>query len=319
MNYLLLINVEKFLSVTLIILGALIFIALLIVFFTFLKFKNSFGRSNEISTELKEEYKPYREMMRKGAEYFDSLNPQEVFITSNDNLKLRGRLYEHPNSKGTVIFAHGYHGHPAHDFGPVLHHFKDLGFSLLLIDQRAHGKSEGKYLTFGVKESEDCLLWARFIANRYPGKSISLHGISMGGATVGMAGALDLPKEVKLIAIDCGFTSPDEIVGSVRKGMGLPAFPFQNIIRFFAKKFARFDMQSKSTADCLAKCTLPTLFIHGVADDYVPFYMGKEAYERSASVDKVMVAVEGAGHGLAYITEPERVTQILTDFYLKHM
>ena len=78
-------------------------------------------------------------------------------------------------------------------------------------------------------------------------------------------------------------------------------------------------MQSKSTADCLAKCTLPTLFIHGVADDYVPFYMGKEAYERSASVDKVMVAVEGAGHGLAYITEPERVTKILTDFYLKHM
>ena len=141
----------------------------------------------------------------------------------------------------------------------------------------------------------------------------------MGGATVGMAGALNLPKEVKLIAIDCGFTSPDEIIGSVRAGMHLPKFPFQYYIRFFAKVFAKFSLTEKSTADCLAQCTLPTLFIHGEADDYVPYYMGKRSYEKSNAVDKLFISVKNAGHGLAYITEPDRVKKEFTDFYNKHI
>ena len=87
---------------------------------------------------------------------------------------------------------HGYHGNPYTDFGPVLEKFKNLGYSLLLPYQRTHGKSEGKYLTFGVKESKDCLYWAKYIAKRFPNRSISLHGISMGGATVAMTRFTDI-------------------------------------------------------------------------------------------------------------------------------
>ena len=296
---------------------ALILVACFII--TLIIFKKAFGRRRVIATESNDTFSKYRELMRKGAEYFFALKPTSVTVTSNDGLKLHGYFYENPEHRGTVIFMHGYHGEPTHDFGPVLYRFKDLGFSLLLPDQRAHGKSEGKYLTFGVKESEDCLIWAKYIASRFPNSPISLHGISMGGATVGMASALDLPKEVKLIANDCGFTSPDAIISSVRKSLKLPKFPFQYFIRFWAKTLAKFSLKQKNAADCYAQTKLPCLFIHGKEDNFVPYYMGVENYEKCASENKLMIAVEDAGHGLAYITKPEKVSAQFIEFYVKYM
>lgn len=299
--------------------GFLIYMLLAFVF-TFIVFKKAFGRSEKTASQNNPIYDKYKDLMDQGAKYFYSLNPQEVSTTSFDNLKLYGLFYENPNSRGTIIFMHGYHGNPVTDFGPVLEKFKDMGFSLLLPYQRAHGKSQGKYLTFGVKESKDCLAWAKFIAKKYPNRSIALHGISMGGATVGMASCLnDLPKEVKLIANDCGFSSPDAIISSVRRSLKLPFFPFQLFVRLFVKVFAKFSLTQNSVVQSYKKSKIPALFIHGEQDDFVPFYMGEENYQNSNAVDKLMVSVKGAGHGLAYITEPERVTEQINIFYNKHM
>jgi fermentation-respiration switch protein FrsA (DUF1100 family) len=302
--------------------GLAVFVAviLLILIFSFVVFKKTFGRSKELASESNPIYEQYQDIMKEGESYFYALNPEEVSIVSHDNLTLYGLFYEHPSSRGTVIFMHGHHGNPCRDFGPVLKKFKDMGFSLLLPYQRAHGKSEGKYTTFGIKESKDCVAWAKFIAQKYPERSIALHGVSLGGATVGMASSMeDLPKEVKLIANDCGFTSPDAIVSSVRKTMKLPFFPFQLIVRLYARVFAKFSLTENSATKCYEKSTVPALFIHGEADDYVPYYMGLENYEKSNASDKIMISVKGAGHALAYILDPERVAKELTDFYNKHM
>lgn len=319
MANLLLFNYKPVLITASIVLGVFLLLMLICFLFTLLIFKKAFGRSEKTPSEGNELYKQYDGILKEGEEFFFSLNPEEVYITSNDNLKLHAYFHETENSIGTIIFMHGYHGKPVRDFGPVLSLFKELGFSLLLPHQRAHGKSEGKYLTFGVKESEDCLLWAKYIASRFPGRPISLHGISMGGATVGMASALDLPKEVQLIANDCGFTSPDAIISSVRKSMKLPAFPFQFMVRFLAKTLAKFSLKQKDASICYSQSTLPALFIHGEADDFVPFYMGKQNYEKCASQDKILISVKDAGHALAYILDKERVTKEIKGFYLYHM
>ncbi|MBR4420450.1 MAG: alpha/beta hydrolase [Clostridia bacterium] len=283
-------------------------------------FKLTFKRNEKAATQRNPIYNKYKDLLEEGEKYFFSLSPEEITLTSFDNLKLFAYFYNNPQAKGTVIFMHGYHGNPVKDFGPVLKLFKELGFSILLPYQRAHGKSEGDYLTFGVKECNDCLKWAKYIANRFPNLPISLHGISMGGATVAMTATLpDLPKEVKLIANDCGFTSPDKIVAAVRNSMKIPRFPFHYFARFLAKTRAKFSLLENDASECYAKNPLPSLFIHGEKDGFVPYYMGKENYEKSISVDKVLVSVKDADHGLSYITEPERVTKILVDFYQKHM
>jgi fermentation-respiration switch protein FrsA (DUF1100 family) len=316
----LLFNFNTLLNVILNIGVCIVILFIIILLFSFIVFKKSFGRSKRLATDNNPLYEKYQPLMKEGEKYFKSLNYEEIIVTSYDNLKLHAYFYENPNSKGTVIFMHGYHGSPLNDFGPVIKKFKEMGYSLLLPYQRTHGKSQGKYITFGVKESKDCLTWAKYIAKRYPNRSIALHGISLGGASVGMASCFeDLPKEVKLIANDCGFSSPDDIISSVRKSMKLPFFPFQPIVRLYAKIFAKFSLNKNSVTKSYEKSKIPALFIHGEEDDYVPYYMGVQNYEKSSAKEKLMISVKGAGHGLAYITEPERVTKELADFYNKYM
>ncbi|MBQ7408152.1 MAG: alpha/beta hydrolase [Clostridia bacterium] len=301
-------------KILLIVLAIFVAIMLICFVFTYYIFKKAFGRSNKSIVEDSPLYSPYIDEMHKSVDSFKSLPLEEVWITSNDNLKLFGYLYEVPNAKATAIFMHGYHGHGICDFSVVLKYFIEKNISILIPDQRTHGKSEGKYLTFGVRESEDCALWAHYVAKRFPSRPIHLHGLSMGGAVVGMASAENLPKEVKTIFNDCGFTSPDAIIASVRKQMKLPAFPFQYYVRFLAKVLAKFSLKEKNAADCYAKCDLPCFFLHGEADNFVPCYMGKENYSRCKSKHKYLLTVEGAGHALAYMSDREHVTGEISDF-----
>ena len=77
-----------------------------------------------------------------------------------------------------------------------------------MTDARAHGKSEGEYIGFGVLDRFDAKKWIDYAIERFgENVNIFLHGESMGGATVLMAGGLNLPKNVKGIISDCPITS----------------------------------------------------------------------------------------------------------------
>ena len=91
------------------------------------------------------------------------------------------------------------------------------------------------------------------------------------------------------------------------------------MLRLYAKVFAKFSLTEHSVVECYKKSKIPALFIHGEQDDFVPFYMGVQNYQNSNASDKLMVSVKDAGHGLAYMTQPEMVTQKLTEFYNRHM
>ena len=306
----------KVLIIIAIVIGALFLLTFIPTLFIF---KKSFGRGKDPISDSNPLYADYIPLMKEGAEYFLSLKPEHLYINSFDNLKLHALFYKHPNAKGTIILMHGYHGKALYDFGPVFKLFIEKGYSILLPDQRAHGESEGKYLTFGVFESEDCLAWAKLIAQKFPNMPISLHGVSMGGATVCMTSNLDLPSEVKLIVDDCGYTSPHAIISSVRKSMKLPAFPFQLYVSFFTKTLAKFSLKQKDSAKCVSECKLPQLFIHGGKDELISIDMGKQIYNSSSAIDKRMAVEESAGHALAYMANKEKIAVDINYFYDKYV
>ena len=89
--------------------------------------------------------------------------------------------------------------------------YDDLNVSLLVIDQRAAGESEGVYTSFGALERFDIREWIFYLNGRYNGeKEIYLHGISMGAATSLLVTALAaLPPSFKGVVADCGFSRTD--------------------------------------------------------------------------------------------------------------
>lgn len=137
-------------------------------------------------------------------------------------------------------------------------------------------KSEGRYITYGVKERHDLKRWILYTNRNLAAKNkdIFLCGISMGCATTLMAAGLDLPDNVKGIIADCGFTSPWDIIKHVAKErFHLPPFPLMYMVDLISEVVAGFGLKEVSIPEIMKRNKIPVLFIHGDADDYVPMWM----------------------------------------------
>ena len=237
---------------------------------------------------------------------------ERIFIRSKDGLRLSARYYEGEKGAPVVIFFHGYRSHSVHD-GCGLHALmRERGYHILLCDQRGHGESDGRALSFGALEREDARLFAEYANARFPGAPIFLSGISMGAATVLMAASLPLPKAVVGILADCPYSSAKEIIMRVMQRMGLPAKAVYPAVRLGARLFGGFD---PSTADAVASVrqkTPPILIVHGKADDFVPAEMSERI--AAASENCKLVLVDGADHGKSYTVAPALYRETLYAF-----
>ena len=251
------------------------------------------------------QYQPYREMAERLIARIQALPYEEVSILSDDGLKLYGKYYHHTDGAPLEIMCHGYHGKAERDFCGGFWLAKEAGHNVLLIDERAHGKSEGHVITFGIRERYDCLGWVRYAVSRF-GKDVKiiLEGVSMGAATVLMASELELPENVKGIIADCGYSSPGAIVRNTAAGMGYPADILYHFAKLGARLLGRFDLEESSASEALAHYKIPVLFIHGEDDRFVPCRMTYENYQACAS-EKTLFTVPGAGHTLCYMVDNE--------------
>lgn len=257
---------------------------------------------------------PYGPVIDRGMAWFKEQDSEEVRIQAWDGTALVGHYLHHPKPRGTILMMHGFRSHALYDFSCIFKVYYELGFSILTVYQRAHGKSGGQYITFGVKERKDCRNWCQYICDRFgPEHDIFLDGVSMGASTVLMATGLELPKSVRGVIADCGFTSPYEEMKSVLRRYWLPAHPFLDIADLFCRGFAGFSMKEYSTLEAMKTNRLPIVFVHGEADALVPCRFSKEAYEACRS-PKQLLTVERAGHGLCYLMETEQMNGALARF-----
>lgn len=260
-------------------------------------------------------YEPFREKMENWVREARAMPHEDVEIRSFDGLKLQGKFYEYAPGAPVEIMFHGYRGNAERDMsGGVQRCFK-VRRSALVVEQRCSRGSGGNTITFGINERRDCLKWVDF-AIAYLGADcrIILTGISMGAATVMMAAGEELPPNVVGILADCGYTSAKEIMFHVMRRMKLPPKPCYPFVKLGARLFGCFDLDETSPVEAMRRCTLPVIFFHGEADDFVPCDMSRENYEACTSRKK-LVTIPGAGHGLSYAVEPERYLTELHDFF----
>ncbi len=241
----------------------------------------------------------------------------QISITSHDGLKLSARLIPCEGNVrpiGIIAMFHGFRSNPTHDFGTFAMDLHSMGFMLLMVDQRAHGGSEGRYITYGAKERLDVLEWCKMLSQSFPDLPVLLFGLSMGASSVLMASSLELPANVKGIVADCGYTTPDAICRKVLKeDMKLPVFPLFYTSRLLAKLAAGFDFKEVSAPDSAAASELPILIYHGEGDKFVPHSMGIEIKE--AIGDRcTFCSIPEAGHGEAYLYDKERYLDKLRKF-----
>lgn len=243
----------------------------------------------------------------------------DVWITSGDGLRLHGTYFPGEGGNRAVICFHGYTSQGMSDFIGVSDYYLKHGYRMLLVDERAHGESEGEYIGFGFMDRKDALLWIRWMLMEVPESErnqmqILLHGISMGGATVLMATGLELPEQVRGVISDCAFTSPKEVFTHVLHSMyHLPAFPILRIADAVNRRKAGYGLDECNAAREVRKARIPALLIHGEDDTFVPCSMCEEICRNYAG-RKMQLLVPGAGHAESFYKDTEAYMDALDRF-----
>ncbi len=245
---------------------------------------------------------------------------EDVYIESDDGLKLHGYygLNTSTDSHKYIVLLHGYTGRGL-DMAYFARHYYVQGWNYLVMDHRAHGQSEGKYIGMGWLDRLDILKWIDLIIERDPQAEIALHGVSMGGATVMMVTGENLPPNVKAAVEDCGYTSVyDEFANQLKDMFGLPPFPIIPAAELVTDIRAGYTFKEASSVKQVAKSVTPTLFIHGSDDTFVDFSMLDVVYE-AASCEKEKLVVEGAGHARSQAVAPELYWSTVDAFLARYM
>lgn len=276
-----------------------------------------FGMLTGANKKEQERAEHYHTVMERIKKY----GAQEWNLTSDKGKRLVA-YYVPAKEESDVVFVlnHGYRGNFANDFAGQIFDLYERGYHLLLLEHQASKHSEGKYITFGHRESEDELLWLQEINNRFSGEmKLILYGISMGSATVLMlSGDERLPDNVSFVIGDCGYTNAYRQIELTIKNAGLPCPGFlMALVNFWAKCILHIDFRFISPIDSVKRAKVPILFVHGDKDLFVPTYMVEELYD-SCTSEKEKLLVAQAEHGQSYMMGKEICLEKIDAFIEKY-
>ena len=170
------------------------------------------------------QYAAVADRIRACTARMDEVEYEWVSTVSHDGLPLWGRYYHVRDNAPVKLIFHGYRSPALRDSAGGWFLARKLGFNVLAVDQRAHARSGGTVITFGILERQDCLSWVRYINGRFGSETpVILCGLSMGAATVLMASGLKLPNNVAAIMADSPYSAPADIIRKVCRDRHLSA------------------------------------------------------------------------------------------------
>lgn len=256
--------------------------------------------------EIPPEDEGYREESIKNIDILLETPYEAVAIRSHDGLKLRGKFYEGRSGAPLLLFFHGYRSTAERDGSGGFSLCREKGWNAMMADQRAHGESQGKTITFGARERYDVLDWVNWAVRRFgEDQEIYLVGVSMGAATVLMAAGLGLPPQVKGVWADCGYSSTEGVLRHMIRRWNLPETLTFGAARLGGRIFGGFDVREITPLEAVKKAKVPILLIHGEDDNVVPRHMAEEIREACAAPVEI-VSVPKAHHGMSFYVDNAR-------------
>jgi fermentation-respiration switch protein FrsA (DUF1100 family) len=239
---------------------------------------------------------------------------EDWFITSHDGLTLKAVFYPGTSDK-TMIWVHGYTSHAEREsaFPGLFYH--SMGYNVLVPYLRAHGPSQGKYITFGPMEAMDIQLWIDRINERVPG-SIILHGLSMGGGI-----ALDLAtrelKNVKCILADApSYSVPGffkEVAHVISKKN--PEKAIKHLYDKFCNLFG-VDIEDYDRLQTIRNCKYPLLLTAGSLEDQEEVFVTLK--ERNPQPTSVLI-LPGCNHGNGMYKQTKLYQDTIREFVDRYM
>lgn len=261
-------------------------------------------------------------LMPGSTAWYDSLKTKgilkDAWTSSWDDKKIHACYVPAANpaeAQGTAIVVHGY-GDNHIVFLYLVRMYRDLfNYNVLFPDLQYHGYSEGDEIQMGWYDRLDLEKWIPIAHDLFKDDFMVLHGVSMGGATVMMASGDPLPEYVKCIVEDCGYSSVILQFDHNRKeSFGFVPPDILQSASVVTKHNYGWSFWEASSLTQLEKSTIPMLFIHGDADDFVPFDNLQKNFDAKKHGYKEMYVCHGALHANSYQKDPETYIHKVSSF-----
>jgi len=299
----------------LIVAGIIVFLWLSVSFYFFRV--ATYGYNTRGCTENLEEKISSGEVNRKR---YKKLRKTVIKVRSIHGYILDGLILINSRpSKLTVIICHGI-GRNKWSMLPVAELYLDLGYNVMIYDHRAHGESGGNYPSYGYYEKDDLETMVQLVAERLPRQLIAVHGESMGAATALQHAAInnnrtDIErKAVDYYISDCSYADlRSQFRYLLKRDYGLPDLLLVDGASLFNYLLHGFWFHEVSLVSMMQKITVPVLFIHGQADDYI---IAENAIElvRHKREPRMLYLCPEAKHAESYIKCKEEYKGEILEF-----
>lgn len=239
---------------------------------------------------------------------------EEWQITSHDGLSMKAVFYPGTTNK-TMIWVHGYTSHAEREsaFPGLFYH--SMGYNVLIPYLRAHGPSEGKYISFGPMEKLDMKCWIDLVNQRVPG-SIIIHGLSMGGGIALDLASMEL-ENVKCILADAPSYSIPEFFSNVSHSVSKKN-P-EKMLACFAKRFRdefAADMANYDRRETIWDCKYPLMLSAGSLEGQEEVLaLIKERNPRPTTV----LILPGCNHGNGMYKQTKLYQNAIREFAERYM
>ncbi|RJF95077.1 alpha/beta hydrolase [Noviherbaspirillum saxi] len=225
------------------------------------------------------------------------LDYEVVWLTTEDDVRIEAWFVPAPAPRGVALLAHGNAGNIGYrvDYARLFHR---LGFSLLLLEYRGYGRSEGKPSEEGTY-ADARAAWRHLVMERgFPAERIVLVGESLGGAVVARLAVDQRPAALVLAS---SFVSVPELAAEL-----YPWLPARRLARY------RYD-----TLEALKRVSCPVLIAHSREDDIVPFHHGERLFA-AVKGTKAFLEMDG-GHNEGFLFTREVWREELGRFLEQHV
>lgn len=241
---------------------------------------------------------------------------KEVEI-ANDNLKLKGEFFDFGFDK-TVIIIPGRRECLIYSYYYAMP-YKTANCNVLVIDQRAHGDSEGTYAGCGMLESLDVIKWMQLLHDEYHQKSIYVHAICVGTCCASIIeGKREHPDYLKGFILDSTFITYKDIYKKHYIECGHKLFPVYYQVWFWFRWYTKVKINECQPIKYMPKFKTPVIFIWGKKDIYCVEKQSKQIFESCSSLDKSVVWFEDATHSHIRLNDSEKYDKSVIDFINSH-
>ncbi|MBQ8409156.1 MAG: alpha/beta fold hydrolase [Clostridia bacterium] len=192
--------------------------------------------------------------------------------------------------------------------------YAERGFNVMVIDQRAHGESDGVWNSIGFHEHRDVIKWAELLRDRFGVDSILIHGICIGSAC-GLYALLspDCPENLRGLVADGMYPNFYDSYKYHMIELKKPTFMVLDMINWWQKHYTGYGME-KGPADMIHTYDKPLLMLHGKGDLYSLPEEAQKLYDKCPSEQKQLVWFEGGLHSRLRYQNKELYDRSISEF-----